>query len=169
MANIPRLAIYPGSFDPLTNGHVDIIDRAVRLFDRLVVAVLVNPVKQPLYRHDERVAIIREVFAGRPEIEAETFDGLLVDVAHRRQASAVVRGIRGASDFEFEWQMALMNRHLDPAFDTVFLVPSERFTYVSATLVREIAALGGPLTGLVPPAVEARLASRRQAATLRRV
>jgi pantetheine-phosphate adenylyltransferase len=169
MTDTPRLAVYPGSFDPLTNGHVDIIERAAALFDRVVVAVLTNTSKQPFFRADERVAIIREVFAGQPQIEVETFDGLLVEYARRRKASVIVRGVRGAADFEYEWQMALMNRHLDPRVDTVVLMPSERFTYVSATLVREIAKLGGPLTGLVPPAVEARLTSRRESATLRRV
>ncbi len=169
MANNPRLAVYPGSFDPLTNGHVDVVERAAKLFDRVVVAVLNNSSKQPMFRVDERLAIIRDAFAGRPEIDAEAFDGLLVDYARRRQASAIVRGMRGGSDFDYEWQMALMNRHLEPAIDTIFLVPSERFTYVSATLVREIAANGGSLTGLVPSAVEARLASRREAATMRRV
>ncbi len=169
MANTPRLAVYPGSFDPLTNGHVDIIERAAALFDRVVVGVLINTSKQPFFRPDERVAIIREVFADRAEIEVDTFDGLLVDYAKRRQASVIVRGVRGAADFEYEWQMALMNRHLDQRIDTVVLMPSERFTYVSATLVREIAKLGGPLTGLVPPAVEARLNSRRESATMRRV
>jgi pantetheine-phosphate adenylyltransferase len=109
------------------------------------------------------------VFGGRAEVEADTFDGLLVDYALRRKAHAIVRGVRGATDFDYEWQMALMNRHLAPGIDTVFLMPSEKFTYVSASLVREIAALGGPLTGLVPPAVEARLQSRRDAATMRRV
>ncbi|HUL73033.1 MAG TPA: pantetheine-phosphate adenylyltransferase [Vicinamibacterales bacterium] len=169
MAHTSRLAVYPGSFDPLTNGHVDIIDRGLRLFDRIVVAVLTNPSKHPLFSPDERVAIIREVFAGQANVDVDMFDGLLVDYVRRRQATAIVRGVRVVSDFEYEWQMALMNRHLDGAIDTVFLMPSERFTYVSATLVREIAALGGPLAGLVPPAVEARLANRRHAATSRRV
>jgi pantetheine-phosphate adenylyltransferase len=169
MAHTSRLAIYPGSFDPLTNGHVDIIERAAPLFDRLIVAVLTNTSKQPLFRPDERVAILREVFKDRADVEADTFDGLLVDYARKRQASVIVRGVRGSADFEYEWQMALMNRHLDAAVDTVFLMPSERFTYVSASLVREIAALGGPLTGLVPPAVETRLASRRQSTTMRHV
>jgi len=169
MANSTRLAVYPGSFDPLTNGHIDIIERATTLFDRVVVAILTNASKQPLFRADERVAIVREVFGGRSEVEADTFEGLLVDYARRRKAHAIVRGVRGATDFDYEWQMALMNRHLAPSIDTVFLMPSEKFTYVSASLVREIAALGGPLTGLVPPAVEARLNSRRDAATMRRV
>jgi pantetheine-phosphate adenylyltransferase len=169
MAHTSRLAIYPGSFDPLTNGHVDVIERAAPLFDTLIVAVLTNTSKQPLFRPDERVAIIREVFKDRAHVEADTFDGLLVHYARKRQASVIVRGVRGSADFEYEWQMALMNRHLDAGVETVFLMPSERFTYVSASLVREIAALGGPLTGLVPPAVEARLASRRQSTTMRHV
>jgi len=162
MPNRTRLAVYPGSFDPLTNGHVDIISRGARLFDRVVVAILLNAGKQPLFTVDERVAIVREVFAGSPNVEVDTFQGLLVEYARRRQASVIVRGLRAVADFEYELQMALMNRHLSADLETVFMMPAEQYTYVSSRLIKEIADLGGSLTGLVPPSVEARLLRRRQ-------
>jgi pantetheine-phosphate adenylyltransferase len=162
MPNRARLAIYPGSFDPLTNGHVDIISRGARLFDRVVVAILLNSGKQPLFSVDERVAIVREVFKDTPNVEVDTFQGLLVEYARERQASAIVRGLRAVADFEYELQMALMNRHLSADLETVFMMPAEQYTYVSSRLIKEIAALGGSLTGLVPPIVEARLVRRRQ-------
>ncbi len=161
MAHEPRIAIYPGSFDPLTSGHVDLIQRGARLFDRIVVAVLVNTGKQALFSLADRRAIIAEVFRDAPGIEVDTFDGLLVDYVRRIGAHAIVRGLRGVSDFEYELQMALMNRHLEPGVETVFMMPSEPYTYVSSRLVREVAALGGSLDGLVPPVVAARLAARR--------
>src|SRR5438552_366513 len=150
MSSPPRVAVFPGSFDPLTNGHVDIIHRGARLFDRIVVAILMNADKQPLFSVSERVEIIRECFAGEANVEVETFDGLLVDYIKRRQASVIVRGLRAVSDFEYETQMALMNRHLNPAVETVFMMPSEQYTYVSSRLVKEVAALGGSVSGLVP-------------------
>jgi pantetheine-phosphate adenylyltransferase len=162
MPNRARLAIYPGSFDPLTNGHVDIISRGARLFDRVVVAILLNSGKQPLFSVDDRVAIVREVFKDTPNVEVDTFQGLLVEYARKRQASAIVRGLRAVADFEYELQMALMNRHLSADLETVFMMPAEQYTYVSSRLIKEIAALGGSLTGLVPPIVEARLVRRRQ-------
>jgi pantetheine-phosphate adenylyltransferase len=149
-----RLAIFPGSFDPLTNGHVDIVLRSVRLFERVVVAVLVNPDKRPLFSADERVAIIREVFREYPNVEVATFNGLLVDYARRRRATAIVRGMRAVSDFELEFQMALMNRHLEPALETVFMMPAEQYTYLSSRLIKEVFGLGGDVAGLVPPVVE---------------
>lgn len=161
-----RIAICPGSFDPLTMGHVDIIERAARLYDRIVVAVLVNPNKHPLFTVDERLAIIGEVFAGRGNVEADTFEGLLVDYARRKGASVIVRGLRAVSDFEYESQMALMNRHLSPHLETTFLVPAEQYTYISSTLIKEVFSLGGDIDGLVPPVVEARLHARRQARVL---
>ena len=160
-----RLAIFPGSFDPLTNGHVDIILRSTHLFERVVVAVLQNAEKQPLFTPEERVAIIREVFREYPNVEIETFDGLLVEYARRRRASAIVRGIRAVSDFEYEFQMALMNRHLEPTLETVFMMPAEQYTYVSSRLVKEVASLGGSVHGLVPDAVEARLLEKHRART----
>ena len=164
-----RIAIYPGSFDPLTNGHVDIIERGAKLFDRVVVAILVNAEKKTLFTVKERTTIVREVFAGRDNVEVDTFDGLLVDYARVRKATAIVRGLRAVADFEFELQMALMNRHLSADLETVFMMPAEQYTYVSSRLIKEIAALGGSLAGLVPPVVEARLAQRRQPARSRRV
>ncbi len=149
-----RLAIFPGSFDPLTNGHVDIILRSAHLFEQIVVAVLVNAEKHALFSAAERIEIIQDVFREYPNVVAETFDGLLVDYARRRRASAVVRGIRAVSDFEYEFQMALMNRHLEPTLETVFMMPAEQYTYLSSRLIKEVFSLGGDVRGLVPPAVE---------------
>jgi pantetheine-phosphate adenylyltransferase len=152
-----RLAVYPGSFDPLTNGHVDIILRGARLFDRIVVAILVNLEKRPLFTIEERVRIGREVFHDQPNVEVDTFEGLLVDYARRRRAAAIVRGLRAISDFEYELQMALMNRRLYADVETVFMMPAEPYTYLSSRLVKEVFALGGSVAGLVPEPVEARL------------
>lgn len=156
-----RVAVYPGSFDPLTNGHVDIILRGARLFDRIVVAVLRNAEKNPFFTFEERVETIREVFKEYPNVEVDSFDGLLVDYAHRRSASAIVRGLRAVSDFEYELQMALMNRRLGPEIETVFMMPAEQYTYVSSRLIREVFALGGPIAGLVPDVVEDHLRRKR--------
>jgi pantetheine-phosphate adenylyltransferase len=155
------LAIYPGSFDPLTNGHVDIIQRGARLFDRIVVAILLNVEKSPLFTVAERVDIAREVFADNPKVEVDTFDGLLVDYARRKHAGVIVRGLRAISDFEYEMQMALMNRNLNPHVETVFMMPAEPYTYVSSRLVKEVAALGGSVTNLVPRLVEERLRDKK--------
>jgi pantetheine-phosphate adenylyltransferase len=149
-----RVGIFPGSFDPLTNGHVDIVLRSAHLFEHVVVAVLVNADKRPLFTADERVTIIREVFKEYPNVEVDTFDGLLVDYARRRRASAIIRGIRAVSDFEFEFQMALMNRHLEPTLETVFMMPAEQYTYLSSRLIKEVFSLGGEVRGLVPSVVE---------------
>ena len=157
------VAIYPGSFDPLTNGHVDIIQRGSRLFDRIVVGVLVNLQKAPLFTVPERVAIAREVFREWPNVEVDTFDGLLVEYARRRHASVIVRGLRAVSDFEYEMQMALMNRRLRPEVETVFMMPAEPYTYVSSRLVKEVVALGGSVSGLVPEVVEDRLREKKLA------
>ena len=156
-----RVAVYPGSFDPLTNGHVDIIMRGARIFDRIIVAILVNPEKTPLFTIDERVEMAREVFRDEPRVEVEAFGGLLVDYARRRGAHVIVRGLRAVSDFEYEFQMALMNRRLAPEIETVFMMPSEAYTYTSSRIIREICALGGSISGLVPERVEERL--RRKA------
>ena len=155
-----KLAVYPGSFDPLTNGHVDIIERGARLFDRIVVAILVNGEKDPLFTADERKEIAIEVFGSFSNVEIETFDGLLVDYAARKEADVIVRGLRAISDFEYEMQMALMNRRLNRMIETVFMMPDERYTYLSSRLVKEVYALGGTITGLVPEIVETRLASK---------
>ncbi len=157
------IAIYPGSFDPLTNGHVDIIQRGSRFFDRIVVAVLINLEKAPLFTVAERVEIARSVFRGWPHVEVDTFDGLLVDYARTRQASVIVRGLRAVSDFEYEMQMALMNRRLSPEVETVFMMPAEPYTYVSSRLVKEVVALGGSVHGLVPDSVEALLREKKLA------
>jgi pantetheine-phosphate adenylyltransferase len=164
MANTPkRVAIYPGSFDPLTNGHVDIIERGARIFDVIVVAILVNAEKAPLFSKQERVSIVEEVFNGRPNVQVDTFDGLLVDYAARRQAQVIVRGLRAVSDFEVEFQMALMNRRLDPKIETVFMMPAEQYSYISSRLIKEVFSLGGRVHGLVPDSVEQRLREKQAA------
>ena len=157
------IAIYPGSFDPLTNGHVDIIQRGSRFFDRIIVAVLINMDKAPLFTVPERVEIARSVFRGWTNVEVDTFDGLLVDYARTRHASVIVRGLRAVSDFEFEMQRALMNRRLSPEVETVFMMPAEPYTYVSSRLVKEVVALGGSVHGLVPDLVEDRLRDKKLA------
>lgn len=163
---MPTLAVYPGSFDPLTNGHVDIITRGARLFDRIVVAILVNAEKSPLFSMEERVAIARTVFKDQPNVEIDTFDGLLVDYVERRGAHVIVRGLRAVSDFEFEFQMALMNQRLNGRIDTIFMMPAEQYTYISSRMIKEVFSLGGRVHGLVPDTVEERL---REKVTGRRV
>jgi pantetheine-phosphate adenylyltransferase len=154
---MPTLAVYPGSFDPLTNGHVDIITRGARLFDRIVVAVLINAEKSPLFSLEERVDIARDVFRGVPNVEVDMFDGLLIDYVARRGAQVIVRGLRAVSDFEFEFQMALMNQRLNGKIETVFMMPAEQYTYTSSRLIKEVFRLGGRVHGLVPDMVEERL------------
>jgi pantetheine-phosphate adenylyltransferase len=151
------LAVYPGSFDPLTNGHVDIILRGARLFDRIIVAILVNAEKSPLFSMAERVEIAREVFKEQKKVEVDTFNGLLVDYVAKRNAQVIVRGLRAVSDFEFEYQMALMNQRLNPTIETVFMMPAEQYTYISSRLIKEVFSLGGRVNGLVPDLVEQRL------------
>ncbi len=153
----PKVAIYPGSFDPITNGHLDLIERGSKIFDRLIVALLRNPDKDPLFTIPEREEMLRQVTKHLSNVEVETFDGLLVDYAARRGAQVILRGIRAISDYEYELQMALMNRKLDPDLETVFMMPAEAYSYLSSRLVREIFQLGGSIQGLVPPIVEQRL------------
>ena len=153
-------AIYPGSFDPITNGHLDVIGRAARLADRLVVGVLLNANKNPMYAIEERVEMTREAVKGFSNIEVTHFDGLLVEFAERVQARIIVRGIRAISDYEFELQMALMNRRLKPDLETVFLMAGEQYSFVSSRIIKEVARLGGNIGGMVPPHVEARLKAR---------
>jgi pantetheine-phosphate adenylyltransferase len=151
-------AIYPGSFDPLTNGHIDVIDRSTRLFERVIIAVLTNPQKTGLFSTEERLEIMSEILLPRfKNIEIEAFHGLLVDYARQKKAQTIVRGIRAVADYEYEFQMALMNRRLAPDIETVFMMPSENYSYLSSRLVKEIAELGGFVSGLVPPLVEERL------------
>ncbi len=154
------VAVYPGSFDPVTNGHVDLVLRGAGIFRKVVVAVLRNTQKQSLFSVEERVALLRESLAGMERVEVDAFDGLLVDYARSKGARHILRGIRAVSDFEYEFQMALMNRRLAPDVETVFLMPREEYTYLSSRLVREVALLGGPLEGLVPPPVLAMLEKR---------
>jgi len=151
------LAVFPGSFDPITNGHLDIVERGLNVFDRVRLAILVNPEKKPLFSIDERVGLIRETYAGNPRVEVDTFSGLLVDYAEKVGATVIIRGIRAISDFEYEFQMALMNRRLNPSIETVFMMPAESYSYVSSRLVKEVFQLGGRVSDLVPPAAEQRL------------
>jgi pantetheine-phosphate adenylyltransferase len=157
-----HLAVFPGSFDPITNGHVDIIERGLSVFDAVVVALLVNPEKQPLFSVEERVEILRQVFRRERRVRIDTFSGLLVDYAVRVGAGVIVRGLRAVSDFEYEFQMALMNRRLDPRIETVFMMPAETYSYLSSRLVKEVFQLGGSVSGLVPPVVERRLRDKHR-------
>jgi pantetheine-phosphate adenylyltransferase len=150
-------AIYPGSFDPITNGHVDIIKRGLKVFDRIVVAVLENPKKAPFFTTKERMRMIQDIFAGQKQVEVLSFHGLLVDFARAQGTNVVVRGLRAISDFEYELQMALMNRNLDPDIETFFMMPNVKYSFLSSNLVREVVMLGGPVDGLVPELVARRL------------
>lgn len=148
-----RTAIYPGSFDPLTNGHLDVLQRASKLFDRVIVAVALSESKSPLFTLDERLALMDPAIARLKNVKADVFDGLLVDYAAKRKAQAIVRGLRAVSDFEFEFQMALMNRKLDEKIETIFMMPREKYTFISSRIVKEIARLGGDVSPFVPPHV----------------
>lgn len=154
------VAVYPGSFDPVTNGHVDLVLRGTGIFQKVIVAVLRNTQKQSLFSVEERVSLLKESLGGIERVEVDAFDGLLVEYARSKGARHILRGIRAVSDFEYEFQMALMNRRLAPDVETVFLMPREEYTYLSSRLVREVALLGGPLEGLVPPPVLAMLRER---------
>jgi pantetheine-phosphate adenylyltransferase len=152
-----KKAVYPGSFDPITNGHVDIILRGEKLFPRILIAVLENPKKQTLFTAAERIKIIREIFRDHPRVEAKVFHGLLIEFAQKNEAEILIRGLRAVSDFEYEFQMALMNKKLNPAIETFFMMPSAKYTFLSSSLVKEVFALGGGISDLVPPIVEKRL------------
>ena len=156
-----HIAIYPGSFDPITNGHLDLIERGSKLVDRLIVSILSNDTKLPLFSVEERMEMLSEVIGHFPNVEVDCFDGLLVDYAARKGATVILRGIRAISDYEFELQMALMNRRLGPNIETIFLMAGEEYSYISSRLVKEVFRLGGNISGLVPPTVEARLRKRK--------
>lgn len=162
MANRPAdlIAIYPGSFDPITNGHLDLIERGSRLFDRLIVSILRHESKQPLFSVEERMEMLREVVGVFENVEVDSFAGLLVDYAAQKNATVLVRGIRAISDYEYELQMALMNRRLRPELETLFMMSGEAYSFISSRLVKEVIGLGGSIAGFVPPSVEARLRSR---------
>ncbi len=157
LCNMERKAVYPGSFDPITNGHVDIIERGLKIFDRIIVAVLENPKKQPLFSTKERVTMIQDIFLDQKRIEVKAFEGLLVDFVRENNATIVIRGLRAISDFEYEFQMTLMNRQLNPDIETLFMMPSISYSFLSSNLVKEVSILGGSLSGLVPARVENKL------------
>jgi pantetheine-phosphate adenylyltransferase len=157
---VPKRAVYPGMFDPVHNGHVDVIQRSLRLFDELIVAVVANPSKQPLFSVKERLEMMDEATSDLNNFRIVAFDGLLIDLVARERADCIVRGIRAVSDFEYEFQMALMNRKLRSTVETVFLMPHEKYTYISSRLIKEVASFGTSVVGMVPPIVEKRLAEK---------
>jgi len=159
-----RTAIYPGSFDPVTNGHLDVLHRAAKLFDRVIIAVAQNESKSGLFTLAERIDLVRQAVAHLPNVETDTFTGLLVEYAVRRKASTVVRGLRAISDFEFEFQLALMNRKLDESVETIFMMPKDTYTFLSSRIIKEIARLGGDVSHFVPPHVQAALTARLRGA-----
>lgn len=148
------LAIYPGTFDPITNGHLDLVKRGKRIFGEIIIAVAPNPKKQPLFTIEERLRLIRESIAGMEDVTVEAFNDLLVDYVRSRKAIAIIRGLRAVSDFEYELQIALMNRRLDPEIETVFMMPSEEYSFLTSSLVKEVSSFGGSVKGLVPEVVE---------------
>ncbi|HXO00120.1 MAG TPA: pantetheine-phosphate adenylyltransferase [Candidatus Acidoferrales bacterium] len=158
--NKPVIAVYPGSFDPVTNGHLDLIARGAMIFDKLIVAVAHNLEKDPLFAVKERVELLEAVTFDWKNVEVDVFDGLLMEYANTKNARVVVRGIRAVSDYEYELQMAMMNRHIEPQVETVFMLPAQQYSYLSSRLVKELARLGGPVKDLVPPLVEERLRAK---------
>jgi pantetheine-phosphate adenylyltransferase len=148
-----RIAVYPGTFDPVTNGHIDLVERSLRIFDELIVAIAANPKKQPLFLLEERIDMFRRVAARHKQVSIEGFDGLLVDYVRQKKAVGIIRGLRAVSDFEYEMQMALMNRRLDNSIETVFLMPSEEYSFITSTIVKEAASYGGDVSSLAPKAV----------------
>jgi len=155
-----RKAIYPGSFDPITNGHVDIIQRGKKIFDKIIVGVLDNPKKTPLFTTEQRMELIRKTFEGDPTVEVLSFDGLLIDFARKNKVNVVIRGLRAISDFEYEFQMALMNRKLASDIETLFMMPSLKYSFLSSNMVKEVFQLGGCIKDLVPPLVEEALKNK---------
>lgn len=152
-----RLAIYPGSFDPLTNGHLDIVERGLSLFDEVIVAILINPKKQSLFSIEERIDLLNEIFINHPNVHADSFNGLLVDYARQKQATVILRGMRAVSDFEHEFQMAIMNRRMDRKIQTIFLMTGFRWIFTSSSIIKEVAQFGGDVSDLVPDPVNKRL------------
>ncbi|MGA3179676.1 MAG: pantetheine-phosphate adenylyltransferase [Verrucomicrobiota bacterium] len=155
-----RTAIYPGSFDPITNGHLDLVERAAKLFDRVVVAVAANADKKPLFTHKERVEMVQRAIQTIPKAEADSFDGLLVDYVERQGGHAIIRGLRAVSDFEFEFQLALMNRKLNERVETIFMMPKETYTFLSSNIIKEVARLGGDVSPFVSDSVRLALAAK---------
>ncbi len=155
-----KIAVYPGSFDPITNGHLDIVERSSEMFDTIIIAVFANPRKEPLLTVEERLDLIREVTRHLPNVQVDSFEGLLSDYARQRSAKVIIRGLRAVSDFEYEFQMSLMNKKLNPNVETIFMTSSSKNIYVSSTIIKEVSALGGAVSGLVPRAVENRLVEK---------
>src|SRR5664280_2163439 len=164
-----RIAIYPGSFDPPTNGHLDVTERAAKLFDRVIVAVARNESKQPLFNLEERIDLVKDAIRHLPNAEVDSFDCLLVDYVESRSAQAIVRGLRAVSDFEFEFQLALMNRKLDENIETIFMMPKDTYTFLSSRIVKEIARLGGEVSQFVPPNVQTALTKKLKPAKKNKV
>jgi pantetheine-phosphate adenylyltransferase len=158
-----HIGVYPGTFDPVTKGHIDLVERSLRIFDELIVAISANPKKRPLFSLEERMDMFRKVVTRFKHVRIEGFDGLLVDYVREKKAAGIIRGLRAVSDFEYEMQMALMNRRLNPDVETVFMMPAEPYTYVSSRLVKEVVALGGSVKGIVPEIVERRLREKKLA------
>jgi pantetheine-phosphate adenylyltransferase len=155
---VKTTVIYPGTFDPITNGHIDLVNRASKLFEHVIVAVAINPTKTPAFTLEKRVNLAKQTLAGLPNVEVCGFEGLLVDIAREKKAQVIIRGLRAVSDFEHEFQLAGMNRHMEPNVETMFLTPAEQFSYISSSLVREVAALGGDVSAFVAPCVVEALA-----------
>lgn len=157
-----HVAVYPGTFDPVTNGHIDLVERSLTIFDKVIVAIAANPKKEPLFPLDERVAMFREAISHFQHVVIEGFDGLLVDYVKQKKAVGIIRGLRAVSDFEYEMQMALMNRRLDNTIETVFLMPNEEYSFITSTIVKEAASYGGDVSSLVPKVVVEKLKKRFQ-------
>lgn len=152
-----KIAVYPGTFDPLTNGHLSIINRALKLFDKLIVAILINPQKEPLFSLEERIDMLQDILSDKPNVEVDTFNGLLVDYAVKKNSNVIVRGLRALSDFEYEFQLALMNRKLNRDIQSIFLMTDYKWFYISSTIIKEAARYGGDIEGLVPSIVSKKL------------